>query len=390
MLRAVLVCCIAIALMARPARAQRPFERLFYYVDTENSYASLVRHIDLIGVLGPQVYTVDSLGIVWGSVDARVLDLAKRHGVKVMPLVVNEGFNQAALRRLLADTAARTRAVRTLAAVCRENGFWGIQFDIENVNLEDRDRLTAWYTEAAGALHAAGCTISIAVVHRTEESPGPTGYHRFLYESWRAGYDLGALGRVGDFISLMSYDQQTRRTPPGPIAGLPWMRDNVAYFLRFVPAEKLSLGIPLCDDPRAGALLVGDAQLGVGLGACRAQRRGGAVGLRAGRAVRLLREWRHVRVGVPERRAQLPSAADAGTRQEAARLLGVGARPGGRAHLGRAPGGAPALGQGPQGSDGFASHSCCGMGRNVSVGVVVMAVPSRLVSSHRSPCSNSS
>ena len=245
MLRRVLAYGAAIALIVRPARAQRPFERLFYYVDTENSYASLVRHIDLITVLGPQVYTVDSLGIVWGSVDARVLDLAKRHGVKVMPLVVNEGFNQPALRRLLADTAARTRAVRTLAALCRDNGFWGIQFDIENVNLEDRDRLTAWYTEAAGALHAAGCTISIAVVHRTEEAPGPTGYHRFLYESWRAGYDLAALGRVGDFVSLMSYDQQTRRTPPGPIAGLPWMRDNVAYFLRFVPPDKLSLGIPL-------------------------------------------------------------------------------------------------------------------------------------------------
>lgn len=229
----------------RGAQAQQPLERLLYYVDGENSYASLVKHIDQITVLGPQVYTIDSLGIVWGSVDRRVLDLARRHGVRVMPLVVNEGFNQPALRRLLADTAARARAVRTLVALCRDNGLWGIQFDIENVNLDDRDRLTAWYMAAAGALHAAGCKISIAVVHRTADTPGPTGYHRFLYESWREGYDLAALARAGDFISLMSYDQQTRRTPPGPVAGLPWMRANVEYFLRFVPPDKLSLGIPL-------------------------------------------------------------------------------------------------------------------------------------------------
>jgi hypothetical protein len=99
---------ILVALAGRGATAQQPVERLFYYVDTENSYTSLVKHIDQITVLGPQVYTVDSLGIVWGSLDRRVLDLAKRRGVKVMPLVVNEGFNQPALRRLLADTAATT------------------------------------------------------------------------------------------------------------------------------------------------------------------------------------------------------------------------------------------------------------------------------------------
>jgi spore germination protein YaaH len=241
----VLLWCVLGVLPASVGRAQQALERLFYYVDTENSYASLVKHIEQITVLGPQVYTMDSLGIVWGSVDRRVLDLARRHGVRVMPLVVNEGFNQPALRRLLADTAARARAVRTLVALCRDNGFWGIQFDIENVNLDDRDRLTAWYTAAAGALHAAGCKISIAVVHRTADTPGPTGYHRFLFESWREGYDLAALARAGDFISLMSYDQQTRRTPPGPVAGLPWMRANVEYFLRFVPPDKLSLGIPL-------------------------------------------------------------------------------------------------------------------------------------------------
>jgi spore germination protein YaaH len=233
------------ALLSPRGAAGQGMERLFYYVDRESSYQALVKHIGQITVLGPQVYTVDSLGLVFGSMDRRVMDLAKRHNVKVMPLVVNEGFNQPALRRLLADSAARNRAVASLVALCRDNGFWGIQFDIENINLQDRDRFTAWYGDAARALHGAGCTISIAVVHRPDELPGPSGYHRFLYESWRAGYDLAALAATGDFISIMSYSQHTRRTPPGPQAGLPWMRDVVDYFLQFVPPEKLSLGIPL-------------------------------------------------------------------------------------------------------------------------------------------------
>src|SRR6476660_3359250 len=132
----------ALLVPARRAEAQA-LERLFYYVDREDSYESLVKNIDQITVLGPQVYTVDSLGIVFGELDSRVLALAKAHRVKVMPLVVNETFNQPALRKLLADTAARGRATRSLVQLCQQNGYWGIQFDIENVNIQDRDLLTA-------------------------------------------------------------------------------------------------------------------------------------------------------------------------------------------------------------------------------------------------------
>jgi len=220
-------------------------ERLFYYVDSEQSYNSLVRNIGQITVLGPQVYTVDSLGIVWGGLDRRVMDLARRNGVKVMPLIVNEGFHGPSLRRLLADTTARNRATHAMVELCRDEGYWGIQFDIENINVQDKQLFTAWYQDAARALHGAGCRISIAVVHRPDEFAGPLGYHRFLYESWREAYDLAALAKAGDFISLMSYAQHTRRTPPGPQAGLPWMREVVDYFLKFMPPEKLSLGIPL-------------------------------------------------------------------------------------------------------------------------------------------------
>src|SRR6266542_5589370 len=213
----------AIALAAsgatvQSAAAQAQFERLFYYVDREDSYRSLVRHIDQITVVAPQVYVVDSLGIMWGSLDRRVLDLAKAHRIKVMPLFTNEGFNGPALRRLLSDSLARARSVKTMVDLCKANGYWGIQFDVENLNIADRDRFTEWFTDAANALHAGGFTISAAVVHRTDDDAGPTAYHRFLQDSWRAGYDLAAMARAGDFISVMTYSEHTRRTPPGPVA----------------------------------------------------------------------------------------------------------------------------------------------------------------------------
>ena len=240
--RAAITALAAAAFSAAPADA-RQGERLFYYVDNENAYESLVTNIDRIDVVAPSAYYVEEDGVVWGDVDPRIMELTRRHGVKLIPLLVNRGFDQQKLHALLTDEAARSRVIGTLAELCRRHGFDGIQVDFENLSINDRDAFTRFYQLAAAALRSAGCGISVAVVHRPDELPGPTPYHKWLFDSWRGGYDLQALGEAGDFISIMTYSQHTRRTPPGPQAGTPWVEDVVEYFLRFVPAEKLSVGI---------------------------------------------------------------------------------------------------------------------------------------------------
>lgn len=236
---------LALLLVAPAARAQRGPERLFYVVDSEASFVSLQQHIDQISIVAPVAYNVDEDGVVWGGVDPRVLALARDHGVPVMPLIHNPRFIQEMLSALLASDEARERTIETLVSECRRHGYYGIQFDFENLHINDRDRFSQFYRETAEALHAAGFKLSIAVVHRPDEYPGSSQYLKWLFENWRAGYDLAALAEAGDFISVMTYSQHTRRTPPGPNAGVPWVEANIKFFLRDVPAEKLSLGIPV-------------------------------------------------------------------------------------------------------------------------------------------------
>ncbi len=234
---------VLLALAATTAHAQQ-VERLWYYTDREDSYESLQRNIGKISVLAPSAYFVDGQGIVWGDVDPRVRALAARNNVHLMPLLVNAGFDQPALHELLSKPENRRRAIASLVEVARRNDYWGIQIDFENVNVDDKENLTTFYREAATALHGIGKKISIAVVHRPDEQAGPSRYHKWLFANWRAGYDLKALADAGDFISVMTYSQHTRRTPPGPNAALPWAEDVVKYFLQFMPPSKLSLGIP--------------------------------------------------------------------------------------------------------------------------------------------------
>lgn len=235
----------AITTFAQLSFTQNKMEKLFYYVDRESSYESFKQHIDQITILGPVAYNVDEDGIVWGSVDPRVLKLAKAHNVKVMPLIHNPGFNQEMLHALLANKQARQRTIESLLDECKSYNYDGIQFDFENLNINDKDLFTQFYRETAEVLHKEGLQLSVAVVHRPAKFPGTTKYFKWLYKNWRAGYDLKALGEIGDFISIMTYSQHTRRTPPGPNAGLPWVIKNIEYFLKEVPAEKLSLGIPV-------------------------------------------------------------------------------------------------------------------------------------------------
>jgi spore germination protein YaaH len=234
-----------IAVLAAGTRASAQTEALWYSTDAEPSVQSFLAHADRISIVAPQSFSMDSSGIIWGRVDARVIAAARAKGVKIVPLIVNPGFEQPIIRHILNNADARRRAIRNITALCRDNRFDGIQFDFENINVLDRDVFTSFSREVADSLHRIKCTLSAAVVPRSSEYPGPTAYHKWIYENWRGAYDYKALAEFMDFLSLMTYSQHTRRTPPGPVAGYPWMEGTVKYLLSSgIAPSKISLGLP--------------------------------------------------------------------------------------------------------------------------------------------------
>jgi spore germination protein YaaH len=253
------------ALCPARARAQGGDEALWYLTSRETSVQSFLAHADRISIVAPQTFSMDSNGVVWGSVDERVMATAKAKGIRVIPLIVNEGFDQPEFHRFLASPTARARAVGNIAALCHDNGYAGIQFDFENVHVVDRDAFSAFTRDAAAALHGVGCSLSVAVVPRTSDFPGPTSYHKWIFDYWRGVYDYRALAEAADFLSLMTYDEHTHRTPPGPVAGVPWMERVVEFLLKQgVPPSRISLGIPSYSDwwypaydPKTGAAVSG-------------------------------------------------------------------------------------------------------------------------------------
>ena len=218
-------------------------ERLFYAVDDAAGLASLEAHGARVDVLAPQVLALEADGTLTGAVPPALAAAARARRIPLVPLVVNPGFRPEPILEVLASPERQTRAIASLVSRATAEGWAGVQFDFERLPSTARDRYTSFVRAAGAAFRGAGLSLSVAVVAQHSEEPG--AYPPGFWEEWAGVFDYAALADAADFLSLMTYDQHTGLTGPGPVAGLPWVEAVLAHALARVPPAKLSLGIPL-------------------------------------------------------------------------------------------------------------------------------------------------
>ena len=240
MKRLLLLLCVVFA--AAPCLQARPVA-LFYLTSSPDSIRSFLAHSAQIDLLVPTWYQVDENGLVTGAPDPTVLKRAQDEKLPVMPIIAL--FNKKNFHALATSPTAQAEMDAAMIRECKLHGYTGFQFDFENIDWTDRDLLTAVVKVSAEALHGAGLQLSIATVPNAPGYPGQGAFAKWIYTDWRGAYDIAAIAKYVDLVCLMTYDQHTRWTMPGPVAGWQWTVDNLNYALETVPKEKLSLGIPL-------------------------------------------------------------------------------------------------------------------------------------------------
>jgi spore germination protein YaaH len=218
-------------------------EALFYYVSSDDGWASLSSNATKISLLAPQVFIVDESGKIHGQVEDRVRALAVQHGITLMPLLANE--KPQAAHNVLVDPALRTQVIADSLRLCREVACVGLQIDLEGVLQEDGKSFTEFVREASQVFHGQHLQLSVAL-----PTPLLTPSPKETYNDWFGGfvvyhepYDMGQIAPLVDFISLMTYGQFGKGTPAGPVAGYAWVEQSIRYALQFVPKRKLSLGL---------------------------------------------------------------------------------------------------------------------------------------------------
>lgn len=214
--------------------------RLFYYRHSDRAYDSFKKNHKSIDVIAPQVHTIDGAGNLAGEIPKKVLTLAKRRGIKVIPLVTNGVFDRVSAHAFLENTDAQEKAIAAMIAEAKKLKYAGWQIDFEQMSDMYKDAFSAFIKRAGTAFEKEDLSLSVAVIAKISENP--EDYPNDLWKKLIGVYDFEALAEASDFISLMSYDEPFKTGPASP---RPWLERVVAHALTTMPVEKLSIGIPL-------------------------------------------------------------------------------------------------------------------------------------------------
>lgn len=208
-----------------------------WWGEDTSSYNSLIKNTNSIKTIAPFWATLQADGTVLdrgGNNHETVVKAAQQKNVSVLLLVNNAKQDNATppIHTVLTNPALRTKAVDSFEAYIKKYGLDGVNVDFEMVPAEDRDNLTAFMRELYTRLKPQGYIVSIDVFPKQNES-----------NDVAAAYDYAELAKYADKIMIMTYDNHGMWSGPGPIADIAWVENNLKYALKFIPKNKLYLGI---------------------------------------------------------------------------------------------------------------------------------------------------
>ena len=153
-----------------------------------------------------------------------------------VPLILFHNFNGKTfdpqpLRSVLSSTASQRNCIRQMINLLPPTAA-GVHVDFEGVEAPYRIPFLTFLESLKATLHDQGLLLTIAIPAKRSEWEAP-------------GYDFAGIGRLCDSITLMTYDEHFSGGSPGSIASLPWMTEALDYAIRFIPHEKILLGIPV-------------------------------------------------------------------------------------------------------------------------------------------------
>lgn len=220
-----------------------------YYTGSDpgipSSYASLSANANSISIIAPFWYRLDPKGtgslVKYNAPDdeiARTVKLARQNNIKVLALVHNLLYGNASgrdiARKTFTDPDKRWNLVTNIYKLVRDNGYHGVEIDIENIYPSDKWLFNQFMKELSAKLHPEGYYISVAVPARTSDRPNG---------GWGDGFDYATIGKYADQVVIMTYDEHGFSSGPGPIASLPWVNQVIKYTLTKIPAHKVMMGL---------------------------------------------------------------------------------------------------------------------------------------------------
>ncbi len=122
------------------------FDKIFYLTPhfahsrfSDDQLRSITAHAKFIDIIAPHIYQIDGLGSLSGKIDLRLINLAKKNNIKLMPTVRNFNFSNDEIVHFLNNPIAEKKSIIALLAQCRQYHFYGMQIDFESITLNEKN-----------------------------------------------------------------------------------------------------------------------------------------------------------------------------------------------------------------------------------------------------------
>ena len=192
-----------------------------------------------INVVSPAFFFVDENGNIKeniGEQGVRYIVWAKMKGYKIWPMVKCDNLLSDNMRDMLSDYKKREKLIDQIAELCEKYQVDGVNIDMENINMSDKDYFSRFIIELKPRLESKNRSVSVDVT-APDGSP-----------NWSLCYDRKTIGNVADYIVFMAYDQTSKKSQNiASNASYAWVEGNIKKFIKNneVPANKIIVAMPL-------------------------------------------------------------------------------------------------------------------------------------------------
>ncbi len=187
-----------------------------------------------MNVVSPTWYELkDQTGALHSKFNQDYLNWAQGRNYKVWALVSNQ-FDPTLTHQLLVNANYRRTFIENIVTEAVKHNLEGINIDFENINLEDKDNLTHFINELRWYAKQYDLVLSMDVTVMDGS------------DNWSKCYDRKALGKIVDYLIIMTYDEYWASSPvSGPVSSADWVEKSLKKIMTIVPRDKIVMGIPL-------------------------------------------------------------------------------------------------------------------------------------------------
>lgn len=143
----------------------------------------------------------------------------------------NQEVNKDVLAKVVRYDDTRTALINNIVALCKKHYFDGVNMDIEDAYEIDSENILKFYVELGNALKRENLYFSVSV---------PARYTTKNVNPFSNPYQYTPIGStVDEFIVMLYNEHGWPGSGPGPVVGLPWMKQVLDYTTSTVPKQKV-------------------------------------------------------------------------------------------------------------------------------------------------------